>query len=277
MANRRMFSLDVVNTDKFLDMPATTQLLYFHLGMNADDDGFVASPKRLAKMLGCGEDDLKLLLAKEYLIAFDNGIVVITDWNINNWIRPDRKHDTRFVKEKEFLDISKDRYIITTECLPCDNQMATECHTEDRLGKVSIGKVNNINQSEIGMYIDYQQITDLYNNICVSFPKVTRLSETRKKAIKARLKVYTVEDFKKLFELAESSSFLKGQNNRNWSATFDWLIKDTNMAKVLDGNYADNSSSYRNAVQQFQKESDGYEMYREMYRKLPSSPDDPFQ
>lgn len=277
MANRRMFSLDVINTDKFLDMPATTQLLYFHLGMNADDDGFVASPRKIAKTLGCGEDDLKLLLAKEYLIVFDNGVVVITDWNINNWIRPDRKHETRFVKEKEFLAISKDRYVITTECLPSDNQMTTECHTEDRLGKVSIGKVNNIYQSEIGMCTDYQQIVDLYNNICVSFPRLTRLSDARKKAIKARLKVYTVEDFKKLFELAEISSFLKGQNNRNWSATFDWLIKDTNMAKVLDGNYADNSSSYRNAVQQSQKESDNNKFYEELYKKLTPEPNGPFQ
>lgn len=88
--------------------------------------------------------------------------------------------------------------------------------------------------------IDYQQIADMYNDTCVSFPRVTKLSEKRKKAISARLKVYTIDDFKKLFEMAEGSSFLKGQNSRNWSATFDWLIADGNMAKVLDGNYADN-------------------------------------
>lgn len=87
--------------------------------------------------------------------------------------------------------------------------------------------------------IDYQQIADMYNNTCVSFPRLTKLSEKRKKAIKARLKMYTIEDFKKLFEMAESSSFLKGQNSRNWSANFDWLTTDTNMAKVLDGNYVD--------------------------------------
>lgn len=87
--------------------------------------------------------------------------------------------------------------------------------------------------------IDYQQIADMYNNTCVSFPRLTKLSEKRKKAIKARLKMYTIEDFQKLFEMAESSSFLKGQNSRNWSANFDWLTTDTNMAKVLDGNYVD--------------------------------------
>lgn len=85
--------------------------------------------------------------------------------------------------------------------------------------------------------IDYQQIADMYNNTCVSFPSLISLSDSRKKAIKARLNIYTVEDFEKLFYKAEASDFLKGKNDRNWTATFDWLIKDANMAKVLDGNY----------------------------------------
>lgn len=83
----------------------------------------------------------------------------------------------------------------------------------------------------------YQIIADMYNETCVSFPKIRALSEARKKAIKARLKTYTMDDFRSLFEKAEASSFLKGKNPRNWSATFDWLIADSNMAKVLDGNY----------------------------------------
>lgn len=84
-----------------------------------------------------------------------------------------------------------------------------------------------------------QQIVDLFNSICISFPSVRSLSEARKKAIKARLNVYTVEQFKTMFEMAEASPFLKGQNIRNWQANFDWLIKDGNFAKVLDGNYSD--------------------------------------
>ena len=84
-----------------------------------------------------------------------------------------------------------------------------------------------------------QQIVDLYHSICVSFPAIRSLSEARKKAIKARLNTYSVEDFKAMFEKAEASSFLKGSNDRNWTATFDWLVKDANMAKVLDGNYDD--------------------------------------
>lgn len=85
-----------------------------------------------------------------------------------------------------------------------------------------------------------QQIADLYNEVCTSFPRLRVLSNARKKAIKARLRIYTIDDFRELFERAENSNFLKGNNERNWSATFDWLIKDSNMAKVLDGNYNDN-------------------------------------
>ena len=85
--------------------------------------------------------------------------------------------------------------------------------------------------------INYQEIIDLYNNTCVSFPRVVSISENRKKAIRARLKTYCVEDLKKVFEIAEKSDFLKGKNDRNWTATFDWMLKDSNLAKILEGNY----------------------------------------
>ena len=85
--------------------------------------------------------------------------------------------------------------------------------------------------------IDYQLIADMYNEICISFPRLTVLSDKRKKAIKARFNRYSVEQFGQMFTKAEQSSFLKGANNRNWQANFDWLITDANFAKVLDGNY----------------------------------------
>lgn len=93
--------------------------------------------------------------------------------------------------------------------------------------------------------IDYKGIVAAFNSICVSFPSVKALSDARKKAIKARMNTYSLDDFKTLFEKAEASSFLKGKNSSNWSATFDWLIKDSNMAKVLDGNYDDKPVTYR--------------------------------
>jgi hypothetical protein len=92
--------------------------------------------------------------------------------------------------------------------------------------------------------ISCQQIVDLFHSICISYPKIRSLSDARKKAINARLKAYSLEEFETVFRNAEESSFLKGSNDRNWSANFDWLIADKNMAKVLEGNYADKQSRY---------------------------------
>ena len=103
MANRRMFSLDVVNTDVFLDMPASSQNLYFHLGMRADDDGFVSSPKKITRLVNCGEDDLKVLMSKGFIIPFDSGVVVIRHWKQNNYIQSDRYKKTIYQNELKTL------------------------------------------------------------------------------------------------------------------------------------------------------------------------------
>lgn len=262
MANRRMFSLDVVDTDRFLDMPATTQALYFHLGMRADDDGFVSSPKKITALIGCNLDDLKLLITKQFVIPFESGVVVISDWRINNYIQKDRYKPTIYQNERAKVIENKGVLCLDTVGIPNVSKMDTQV----RLGKDSIGKDS----------INYQLIADMYNDTCVSFPRLTKLSDKRKKAINARLKVYSVEDFKKLFEMAEASSFLKGQNKRNWSATFDWLISDGNMAKVLDGNYADSGNSPK--AESESKLPDFYEqLYDKYLGKTPPSPDDPFQ
>lgn len=128
MARRRMFSLDVVDTDRLLDMPSSTQALYFHLGMRADDDGFVASPKRTTAMCGCSADDLNLLAAKGFVKPFESGVLVIVDWKKNNLIRPDRYTPTQFQEEKAQLGI------------PAVNQSAYQRVPQDRLGKARIGK-----------------------------------------------------------------------------------------------------------------------------------------
>ncbi|MEE0892223.1 MAG: hypothetical protein U0M61_10310, partial [Succinivibrio sp.] len=94
--------------------------------------------------------------------------------------------------------------------------------------------------------VNYELVARMYNDTCVSFPHLTTLSEARKKAIKARLNKYTLDDLQRVFDLAEASDFLKGNNSRNWNATFDWLMKDTNIAKVLDGNYNNKTSQHTN-------------------------------
>ena len=145
------------------------------------------------------------------------------------------------VRDLAYDPLDNDTYVLAGDLQPLDNQMTTKCHTEDRLGKDSIGKssLSKDRLSKDKERVDYQQIADMYNDTCVSLPRLTRLSDSRKNAIKAGLRRYSIEDFQKLFTMAEESSFLKGQNKRSWSANFDWLIRDSNMAKVLDGNYVD--------------------------------------
>ena len=117
MANRRMFSLDVVDTDKFLDLPISSQALYFHLGMRADDDGFISSPKRVITIIGAKLDDLKLLIAKGFIIAFDDGIIVIRHWKQNNYIQNDRHKSTIYQNQLETLTINNGAYDVDTQCI----------------------------------------------------------------------------------------------------------------------------------------------------------------
>lgn len=138
MARRRMFSQQITESDSFLDMPLSTQALYFHLGMTADDDGFVNSPKRIQRLIGANEDDLKLLIAKGFVIAFESGVVVIKHWKINNFIRSDRYTPTVYVEEMAQLSEKENRaYTLGT---PSDNQWYT--NGQPRLDKTSIDKTN---------------------------------------------------------------------------------------------------------------------------------------
>ncbi len=128
MANRRMFSLDVVDTDRFLEMPASSQNLYFHLGMRADDDGFVSSPKKITKLVSCGEDDLNILISKGFVIAFDGGIVVIRHWKQNNYIQSDRYKQTLYKKELSALTVNNGAYEIDmyTPCIQSVSKMEAQ-------------------------------------------------------------------------------------------------------------------------------------------------------
>lgn len=103
MAQKRMFSLKIVDTDAFLDMPQSTQNLYFHLGMRADDEGFIGNVKRIMKMIGSSEDDKKVLLAKRFILEFESGVVVIKHWKMNNYLQNDRIKETTYLQEKSLL------------------------------------------------------------------------------------------------------------------------------------------------------------------------------
>lgn len=119
MAQKRMFSLSVVDTDKFLEMPSSAQALYFHLGMHGDDDGFVASPKKIMRSTGCADADLRILIAKGYIIPFDSGVVVITDWAKNNTLKNDRYRTTVYQAEKSLLSTDKSgSYVFGSNMVP---------------------------------------------------------------------------------------------------------------------------------------------------------------
>lgn len=260
-----MFAKTIIDSDAFLDMPLTTQALYFHLSMRADDEGFINNPKKIMRMIGASDDEFRLLQAKSFIIPFESGVCVIKHWRIHNYLRNDRFKPTVYVEEKAKLSVKDNRaYTLNPGSanlgIPTGIPNDDQCETQYRLGKVSIveDSIEEYREDDFQeeeppdderpapphIYAPYEQIKNLYNEICISLSKCTAMSEARKKCIKARLSSgYTVEDFNRLFEKAEASSFMKGANSRNWRATFDWLIKDSNMAKVLDGNYDDHTTN----------------------------------
>lgn len=133
-----MFSKTIVSSDAFIDMPLSTQALYFHLSMEADDDGFLNNARRIQRLIGASDDDLRLLIAKRFVITFDGGIVVIKHWKMNNYLRKDRYTPTVYQEEFAMLDTKENGAYtaLDTVGIPDDNQTETQV----RLGKVRIGK-----------------------------------------------------------------------------------------------------------------------------------------
>lgn len=109
MADKRMFSKQIIDSDAFLDMPATARLLYYDLAMRADDDGFVNSPKKIMRIVGASNDDLSVLTLRKFIIPFDSGVVVIKHWRIHNYIRKDTYHETNYTEEKAMLDVKDNK------------------------------------------------------------------------------------------------------------------------------------------------------------------------
>lgn len=158
MARRRMFSQQITESDAFLDMPLSAQALYFHLGMVADDDGFVNSPKRVQRVIGANDDDLKLLLAKNFLITFDSGVVVIKHWKMNNYIQSDRYTPTVYVDEKAMLMEKENRAY--TLCI----QDVSNPYTQTRLDKISIDRnsIDCCSSTDVWRELTTEQVDNLY-------------------------------------------------------------------------------------------------------------------
>lgn len=149
MAERRMFAKTIIDSDAFLDMPASSQLLYFHLSMRADDDGFVNKPKSIMRMIGAKDDDLKLLFVKKFLIPFDSGVVVIKHWKIHNYIRKDTYTETKYKEEKATLELDENSaYRLSVDTpLQLRDESVTSPSTQDRIGQDRVGQ-DRVNRGE---------------------------------------------------------------------------------------------------------------------------------
>ena len=157
MAERRMFAKTIIDSDAFLDMPLTSQILYFHLSMRADDDGFINNAKKIQRMIGATEDDLKLLIAKSFIIPFESGIVVIKHWKIHNYIRNDRYKETVYQDEKSML-IEKENKAYSCG-IPNGYQMETQVRLgKDSIGKGRLGESNNTHKPKKHKYGEYNHV-----------------------------------------------------------------------------------------------------------------------
>lgn len=195
MAERRMFAKTIVTSDAFLDMPATARSLYMLLGVMADDDGFVNAPRSIMRMSGATEDDMKLLIAKRFVLTFESGVVVIKHWRIHNLIQKDRYKETKYLEEKATLALDENNAyteadpVVYPECI----QPASKVEPQVRLGKDSTGKsrVGEDNgeaeppkpsRHKYGMYKNVLLSDEEYQKLQEEFPhdyteRIERLSE----------------------------------------------------------------------------------------------------
>ncbi len=173
------------------------------------------------------------------MVEIIDGVITIPNWNKHQSLDAYQKR-----KERDRLYQASKR---AAQRALIEKSADTSADTSADIGTVEEDIEEDIEvdiDKESKEKVTCEQVAALYKQICISFPSIRSFTEARKKAIKARLNTYTLDDFKKLFEMAEASAFLKGANDRNWTATFDWLIKDANMAKVLEGNFVDKPGRY---------------------------------
>jgi hypothetical protein len=213
MAERRMFAKTIVDSDAFLDMPLSAQALYFHLSMRADDDGFVNKPKRVQKYIGASEDDLKLLIAKRFILTFDSGVIVIKHWKIHNYIQKDRYKPTVYVQEKACLRLSENNAY--TECI----QDGYIPYPQVRIGKVSIDTYNeSIENNTSHVRVQETPSLDEVKDFCKKFKYPEGIGE-------------------KFFYYYESQRWQKnGEPLTNWNSLLHlWMIREKDFGTGKQG------------------------------------------
>jgi hypothetical protein len=202
-----MFSLKVVDTDAFLDMPISSQLLYFQLAMRADDDGFVANTKKIMRMLGSQDDDLKVLVVKKFVIPFESGVCVIKHWLIHNLIRGDRYIETQWIKEKKQLKIDEktNKYQLIHNVIPNGNQVLPQDRLEldkERIEQDRKEKVKNISETSSENIPASKEVSEIIHSFEGINPAVKRMygNTTQRKACQDLIDSYTFEKVKTTIE-----------------------------------------------------------------------------
>ncbi len=225
MAERRMFAKTIIDSDAFLDMPLSTQSLYFHLSMRADDDGFINNPKKIQRMVGCGDDDLKLLMAKRFILVFDSGVIVIKHWKIHNYIRNDRYKPTLYQEEKaELAEKNSKAYTFKTEVIesenhlgiPDGNRMGYQMDTQVRLGKDRLVKDKKKNSVEPS-----STMPELFEKVWKTYPKKTNKKKAKEQFLKKFKSEEDLDQFKKGYK-----DYLKYIKLNDWyhpQELFRWI------------------------------------------------------
>lgn len=272
MAERRMFAKSIVLSDAFLDMPMSARCLYFTLGMLADDDGFIGNPKSIMRQCGASQDDMVVLLQKRFVLSFDNGVIVIKHWRMNNYLRNDRHTGTTYLEEMSSLAIDdKGAYTEKEKVgIPVANQAVYP-------GKVSIGKdsidkdiysVDEVESSDNRLTLDesscslsnsIKEIIDYLNLKTDS--KYTCKNKSCNSKINARLdEGHTVEDFKKVIDIkvaewqgSDMEKYLRPETL--FGNKFEGYL---NQKEVKNGNTTRNTTSYEDEVKEYERKYEEY-------------------
>lgn len=258
MAEKRMFSMRIVDSDAFLDMPLSAQALYFHLNMRADDDGFINNPKKIQRMIGASEDDLRLLIAKRFVLAFQNGVIVIKHWRMHNLLRKDRYNPTQYQEEFKMLDLKPNGSYtehggsVATTWQPLGNHMLPQ----NRIDKVSKDK----NSEGDGGYLNNIQEEDPS-----PAPPVEPLKQATESEVEQIMRIWNAQNctrkinkipfggqrwnnmtfcinndlpgFLKTISELDSQAWFADRARRNDLIAFDWFVNPNNYLKVTEGNY----------------------------------------
>lgn len=261
MADRRMFAKSIVTSDAFLDLPATARCLYFGIGMEADDDGFVNNVNSIMRMVGATKEDVKILVSRKFLILFDSGVVLVKHWKINNYIQKDRYHPTKYRAEKEQVEVKENGAYrkkdgVYTEYL--DTEIRLGKNSKDNVGTSiypvrSIStlpkkeKSNSSNSSIESVYTEdtytrqqeesMKKVKEAWNLTGGRPVREFKLDSRRGENMIQRIETVGLDVLLETIAKVKNIPFFLGENKRKWVITLDWFLDPDNFQKILEGQF----------------------------------------